>query len=417
MYIAGYSWVLGFLIGSGVVKNEAIDSNSSAAPLVEVAGEWTGTFIYDNGFKVPFQFEIRTGKNRDWELYFINAEERFQSGNLVKKGDSLQAKLDPFDNEIVFRVQGDTLAGQVRRQDGKGIALQLKAQKGMKNRFAFPISDYNGDITGTYEVKFLSNSGKPDPSVAIFKQDGQRLSASFLRITGDSRYLDGVVINDSFFLSSYIGSSPSFYRGKIEKDGKLSGETVGARGPGQRFEGLLNEEASLPDAFALTTLREGYSRFDFNFPDIKGKKISLSDARFRNKAVIVSIGGTWCPNCMDESVFLADWYKKNKNRGVEVVGIQYERSTDAAYLQKTIQRFRNKTGIEYTQVIGGLADKQAVVASLPSLNTFLSFPTTIFIDKKGEVVKIHTGFSGPATGVHYASFVKEFNSLVDTMLQ
>ncbi|MCR6720092.1 MAG: TlpA family protein disulfide reductase [Chitinophagaceae bacterium] len=133
--------------------------------------------------------------------------------------------------------------------------------------------------------------------------------------------------------------------------------------------------------------------------------------------MIVSIGGTWCPNCMDESVFLADWYKKNKNRGVEVVGIQYEVSTDPEYLQKTIQRFRSKTGIEYTQVIGGLADKQVVVASLPSLNTFLSFPTTIFIDKKGEVVKIHTGFSGPATGVYYEAFVKEFNSVVDSILK
>ncbi|MCR6720091.1 MAG: hypothetical protein NVV59_07255 [Chitinophagaceae bacterium] len=219
-----------------------------------------------------FNLKLKKGKRSDWELYFINAEERFQSGNLIKKGDSLLAKLDPFDNEMIFHVQGDSLAGQVRRQDGKGTALKLRAAKGRSNRFAFPVADYLGDINGTYEVTFFLKSGGSDPSVAIFKQEGQRLTASFLRITGDSRFLEGVIINDSFFLSSYIGYSPSFYRGRIEKDGKISGETVGARGPGQRFEGVLNDEASLPDAFELTTLREGYSRFDFSFPDMKGKK-------------------------------------------------------------------------------------------------------------------------------------------------
>ena len=58
-----------------------------------------------------------------------------------------------------------------------------------------------------------------------------------------------------------------------------------------------------------------------------------------------------------------------------------------------------------------------VAASLPSLNTFLSFPTTIFIDKKGNVAKIHTGYSGPATGKHYQAFLQEFNTEINTLLK
>ena len=46
------------------------------------------------------------------------------------------------------------------------------------------------------------------------------------------------------------------------------------------------------------------------------------------------------------------------------------------------------------------------------LNHVLSYPTTIFIDKKGNVRKIHTGFNGPATGEKYIEFKKEFNELV-----
>ena len=46
------------------------------------------------------------------------------------------------------------------------------------------------------------------------------------------------------------------------------------------------------------------------------------------------------------------------------------------------------------------------------LNHVLSYPTTIFIDKKGTVRKIHTGFNGKATGKSYAQFVNEFESFL-----
>ena len=64
----------------------------------------------------------------------------------------------------------------------------------------------------------------------------------------------------------------------------------------------------------------------------------------------------------------------------------------------------------------GLADKKAVAESLPALNTFLSYPTILFIDKNGKVDKIYTGFTGPATGDYYTQFIKEFNAEVDKLL-
>jgi len=44
--------------------------------------------------------------------------------------------------------------------------------------------------------------------------------------------------------------------------------------------------------------------------------------------------------------------------------------------------------------------------------THLSF----FVDKKGKVRHIHTGFSGPGTGNYYDQYVDEFNRLVDELL-
>ena len=45
-----------------------------------------------------------------------------------------------------------------------------------------------------------------------------------------------------------------------------------------------------------------------------------------------------------------------------------------------------------------------------------SYPTSIFIDKKGNVRKIHTGFNGPATGDKYSEFIVEFESFVVELL-
>jgi len=50
------------------------------------------------------------------------------------------------------------------------------------------------------------------------------------------------------------------------------------------------------------------------------------------------------------------------------------------------------------------------------LADFKGFPTTIIIDKKGEVRKIHTGFSGPGTGIYYTQFIDEFEKLTDKLL-
>jgi hypothetical protein len=50
------------------------------------------------------------------------------------------------------------------------------------------------------------------------------------------------------------------------------------------------------------------------------------------------------------------------------------------------------------------------------LKSFVAFPTTVFIDRKGNVRKIHTGYTGPATGDHYVQFVNEVKATLDQLL-
>ncbi|MFD2289120.1 redoxin domain-containing protein [Pedobacter petrophilus] len=378
-------------------------------------GKWRGVFEIKPGVEVPFNFEITKETDKP-HLVFLNAEERFEGGIVRQTADSLLVPLDQFDNELAFKISGDSLIGTLRKQDHSGTPLAVSATKGKDYRFKTTGKTATADFSGKYDVTFKSPAGKDENAVGLFKQEGNKISGTFLRITGDSRYLEGIVEGNDFYLSSFIGSGPSYYKGSFTKDGTITGEVVSARG-NTPFSGKQNENAALPDAYKLTYLKDGYKTLDFSFPDVNGRKISLSDEKFKNKVVILTITGTWCPNCVDEASFIAPWYKENRKRGVEVIGIHYERQLDSAYVRKALNRFREKFDIQYDQVIAGKPDKQLVAESLPALSNFLSFPTTIIINKKGEVAQIHTGYSGPATGKYYTDFVKEFNTEIDALLK
>lgn len=376
-------------------------------------GKWRGVAKVKEGLDIPFNFEI-SDKSGQQKLYFRNAEESFEGGVVKQTADSVFVKLDQFDNELAFAIEGDRLTGTLRKQDKSGKPLIIDAAR---ENYRFKTDQpASADYSGSYDVIFTSPNGKEEKTVGLFKQTGNKLTGTFLRVTGDSRYLEGVVEGNEFQLSSFIGSSPAYYKGTFQTNGTLKGEIVSARGS-QPFTGNKNKNAALPDPYQLTYLKKGYKTLDFSFPDINGKKISLKDEKYKNKVVILTITGSWCPNCVDEAGFIAPWYKKNKNRGVEVIALHYERSTEPEYAKKVMTRFRERFGIEYDQVLAGTADKQVVSESLPALDSFLSFPTTIIIDKKGNVAQIHTGFNGPATGKFYDEFVKEFNTEIDTLLK
>jgi len=374
-------------------------------------GKYRGVFHTANGTDVPFNFEIKGKTAETARLFLLNGDEHFASDKLTQKGDSVFFAFDQFDNELAFKIGDKQLTGALRKKDHTGRTVPVDAFFGQNYRFEETAEKPAADISGTYDVVFKSPNGKVDKTVGLFKQKGNKLYATFLRITGDSRYLEGIVEGNKFYLSSFIGSGPGYYTGSFDASGQLTG-TVG----GTQLTGTKNAAAALPDPYKLTYLKDGYNTFDFSLPDVDGKKVSLKDEKYKNKVVIVTITGTWCPNCIDEAGFPGPWYKKNKDRGVEAIGVHFERKADPDYVKNAITNFKNRYDIAYDEVFGGLADKKAVAESFPSLNTFLSFPTILFIDKNGNVDKIYTGFTGPATGIYYQQFIKEFNEEVDYLL-
>jgi thiol-disulfide isomerase/thioredoxin len=221
---------------------------------------------------------------------------------------------------------------------------------------------------------------------------------------------------DIMKVSAFDGAHAFLFTAKVT-DSSLGGTFYSGNHFQEPFIAKRNESFELTDADSLTYLKKGYNKFAFSFPDINGVLISLDDARFNNKAVIVQIMGTWCPNCLDETKFLVNYLKENKKLDLEVVALAFEYAKTEERAFKSINRLKTAIGVDYPILLAqlGTSNKSKAQEKLPMLNHVLSYPTTIFIDKKGAVRRIHTGFNGPATGDKYEVFKEEFDEFVKAL--
>jgi thiol-disulfide isomerase/thioredoxin len=116
-------------------------------------------------------------------------------------------------------------------------------------------------------------------------------------------------------------------------------------------------------------------KFDFKLPDLNGKDVSLPD--FKGKVTIVDVWGTWCPPCRKEIPHFVELLKKYHDKGLEIVGINYER-VEKDEVKDTIKAFLKENKVPYTCVIGD--DK-----TQEQIPNFEGFPTTLFLDRSGKV--------------------------------
>jgi hypothetical protein len=75
--------------------------------------------------------------------------------------------------------------------------------------------------------------------------------------------------------------------------------------------------------------------------------------------------------------------------------------------------------VKYPMLITGVSVNDSLLTekTLPQITEIKVYPTTIFLDKKGIVKKIHSGYYGPASGRHYEEFKKEFYKTVEELLK
>lgn len=361
---------------------------------------------------IPFIIEFEYDKDKRLTGTLHNGEEKIKLDDISYVDKEIFIPLQTYELSLDLDQQGNkSLVGYlVRKNKNPIVKTPVIGAHGFKTRYPGKKKKPSIDLNGKWSLELQDDKEQKSPAVGLFKQKGNILTGSILTPTGDYRYMEGVVQKDKFEAASFDGVYNYIFRGNL-KDGKLSGEILS--NTITKVTGSKDEKAQLPDAYKQTELPQ----LKFIFPDLKGQSVSLNHAKFKNKPVIVQIYGSWCPNCMDEMNYLIPWYNENHKRGIEIVALAFERSLspDAAKIQ--LLKVQNKLKVPYPLLLAGSTSEDKPADKIQGLKNFISFPTTIFLNRKHEVVKVHAGFNGPSTGEFFETWKKEFNQTVNELLK
>ena len=377
------------------------------------SGDWRG-YLRVPGGQLPFTFYLILDSYNAMHIH--NGKEDIKVSEVFFSRDSVLIRLPVFDSRIKAAIIApDSLAGSFindARKDHK--VIPFFAGQSSLWRFPPPEKEPMHGVSGRWEVDFVYQDSIHSAAIAEFRQTGVKVEGTFLTPTGDYRYLEGVITEDSLYLSCFDGAhSFLFTAGPDPEDEwkKLRGHFWSGTHWYESWTAVRNPDAQLPSADTLTRLKKGFETLSFAFDNPEGKTISLSNPEYQDKVVIVQIMGTWCPNCRDETQFLVEYLKNNPELPVEVIALAFEVTGEEERIHRNIKRLKENLNIPYEVVYAGQARENAE-EKLPMLNKIMSYPTTVFIGRDGKVKRIHTGFSGPATGKRYDAFKADFESFV-----
>ncbi|HXC04710.1 MAG TPA: TlpA disulfide reductase family protein [Bacteroidia bacterium] len=384
------------------------------------AGTWQGELQLNGTTRLPFYFEYKKSKTGT-SLEITNGDEKIDITEIQAAADSFNFKMPLYDSEFRIQVKegGKSMEGtwiNHSRKDHREIPFQAFYGREYSCDKSLPV--FNVLSSSKWEVTFTPTDEPSYKAVGVFKFNPSEHSVkgTFLTETGDYRYLSGYACTDWIYMSCFDGSHAYYFRWKIKSDSTLAGDFYSGTTGFEKWTATRNNKFSLRNPDSLTFLKKGVDKISFKYKNTDGKDVSLEDERYKNKVVIIQIMGSWCPNCMDETAYLAGEYTALNGKGLEVVALAFEKTADPLKAAENLNRVKARFHATYDFLITGKSGSTQASEALPMLNAVMAFPTTIYIDKKGRVRKIYTGFSGPGTGAYYDRFKEENERFLQKLL-
>ena len=405
----------------------------------QIEGLWDGTVLVD-GVLIPFQLEVaQTGSEVNGA--FLDGERRVTSTNGRIGNGSLVLEFDHYAEKLQASVHDATLEGAIEGRFGPGprsvlpfraqridppslsnwgnpyVALLQTVDLSRREYVASQQESHARFIGGLWEIPVKSSKGESAWRF-IVRTAGSEVSAAILRVDGDTGTLTGRYEDRKFVLSHFAGERPYLLEVTPAKDGTLQlilhdhtgwRELTAYRPAEARRKGLPEPD----DPSHHTTVRDRNEVFHFRFSDVHGQTVSNTDPRFRGKVVLVSITGSWCPNCHDEAPFLAELYREYRGRGLEVVALDFEEADQLKDLSR-LRAFIEHYGVEYPVLVAGEPSQlNEKITQVVNLN---AWPTTSLLGRDGLVRSIHAGFASPASGEFHRAVEFELRAQVESLL-
>jgi thiol-disulfide isomerase/thioredoxin len=378
-----------------------------AALAQSLSGLWDATLNVD-GLAIPFRMEL-AGAGSAIQGTFFNGEERITSSSGKFDHGSLLLVFDYYGSKLEASYQDGTLSGNYFRFH-KLFPVQAR-------RFTpSPLTAGQvPSIAGLWEIQVPASTGQATAWPFVVRQSGAEVTAAILRVDGDTGALSGAYRDGKFLLSHFSGARPSLFEVTPQKDGTLAVVQNGTkhltavRPAVARSKGL--PEPADPSRY--TSVKDPSEPFHFQFPDLNGHMVSDADPRFKGKVVIVTIGGSWCPNCHDEAPFLMELYRKYHSKGLEIVDLSFEDAEEIKHPHQ-VPAFIQRYGIEYPVLLAG--ETSQLQAKLPQAVNLETYPATFYLGRDGRVRSVHAGFASVAMGDFHRELKAEVISLVERLL-
>lgn len=296
------------------------------------------------------------------------------------------------------------------------VAFTAKKVESANDRFdAIETDVQTSDFSGRWSVNFSSSA---DLAIGVFDVDEDQLATgTFLTTTGDYRYLAGRVDGDLMRLSTFDGAHAFLFHARMQPDGTIAGDFWSGNWWHETWTATRDPDAQLPDMFAQTTVANAEALDGLTFKALDGTPTGVADLLDETGAParVLYVFGTWCPNCADaaaELKRLKDLHADN----LGVVGLAFELTDDHERSATQVRRYLERHGGTWPILIAGLSDKSKASAELPILDKVRSYPTTIFLNSDNEIVSVHTGFTGPATGEAFSEQQREYERIIADLI-
>lgn len=368
---------------------------------------------------VPFTFEWSVDDIGNNSMTIINGDERILFNDIVlgkdkKTGsDTFLINLHPYAAVLKGIYQGGIMQGHWIVLDKKDYAMEFKAEFGANHRFNKILDSKPQFLANNYKVVFEPNTENEYDAIGEFTQIGPKVTGTFRTESGDYRFLEGEVFDSTLHLSCFDGAHAFLFTADIRST-VLSGMFYS--GIHYKANWLAKEDASATlknaDSISFVTNTKPFY-CGFETPD--GSILDFRDAQFDGKIKIVQLLGSWCPNCLDESIFLTEYLNANAELPLAIVGISFERFKEKDKAMERISQFHKKLNLNYPIAYGGIANRDTAASRVPQISGIHAYPTTLFVDKNNLIVKVHSGFDGPATS-KYEESKKLFDQTVKSLL-
>lgn len=143
----------------------------------------------------------------------------------------------------------------------------------------------------------------------------------------------------------------------------------------ERFVNYLTENYEVQSKL-LAPIKAGQPSPTFNYPDINGKKVSLSS--LKGNYVYIDVWATWCAPCKQEIPFLKELYSAYKDKNLKIVSLSIDKPEHKEKWKNMVES-EDLTGIQI------MADNEWKSDFVRNYN-ITGIPRFILVDPEGNIV-------------------------------